>query len=288
MKAVWSFWSKPHLFDAAPAGLAIGITGYLGAVLGNRRQHYANLELYTDQHGAAILVDDLGLRSPRYRQPWIAQRRKILTGGLARSTPTDSSRNRCFISTATSIFGSGCRNILNRQPSLPESGAIGLGERCYQPNRVDRTFRAAAANCGRWIWYRQGHRPQRANAVGSSAANITVSSSITLTLLCGWRPIRPIVSPGDNWRLAQPYDSDRAVSAGGLRGFHSIVGCRRWAGEIRYLFDSSPRPPSGSRDAPGYTHLIADSKKNPLPPPGWNTAYGRISTAVQRCLNSDR
>jgi hypothetical protein len=63
MRAVWSFWSKPYREQRV--GIWVNTLEHLlawGLSLETARQHYPETALYTDDLGASILVDRLGLR----------------------------------------------------------------------------------------------------------------------------------------------------------------------------------------------------------------------------------
>jgi hypothetical protein len=62
MHAIWSWWTKPYLSDRS--GIWINTSQHLASWIlsyETTRQHYADTALYTDDLGASILVDGLGL-----------------------------------------------------------------------------------------------------------------------------------------------------------------------------------------------------------------------------------
>lgn len=63
MRAIWSFWSKPYLEQRV--GIWVNTLEHLLAwslSVETARQHYSETALYTDDLGASVLVDRLGLR----------------------------------------------------------------------------------------------------------------------------------------------------------------------------------------------------------------------------------
>lgn len=295
LKAVWSFWSKP--FRAHHHRVWASEKHHLLAwVLSTQtaRRHYHPIELHTDDAGARMLVDGIGLEFDRVctslnalhaRDPeWWALGK--LYAYRAQAEPFVHLDNDVFL---WQPLPAG----LESAPVLAQNPEYFIpGQSYYQPEAFEWALAGIedAWLPPEWQWYRANGMAQRAECCGVFGGN-----RVDFIRHFAAQAIRLIEHPGNQlgWQhlgdkighniLFEQYLLAACVE---FHQAHSNSPFRDVA--IRHLFSSTDEafdPETAARM--GYTHLIADAKRN------WQLA-GRIETRVardyprhyQRCLDA--
>jgi hypothetical protein len=272
MKAVWSFWSKPYVFGYK-ANWASETHHWLSWVLSleTAGRHYPETCLVTDSNGAEILVDKLGLKFSQVSTELDA---------LSEADPGWWSLGKLyaynlqqdpFVHIDSDVY------LWKRLPAHLESADVftqnpetfsDVGDAWYQPERVDRAFHGTEGRLPQeWQWYRQVHFAQRGECCGILGGQRTdfIHHYAEQALRFALDPAneRAWQSLGDKsyqMTLVEQYLLAACVE------FHSTNSDSKFNSvQMRYLFDSlnqAYNPESATRA--GFTHLIANAKKNPV------------------------
>jgi hypothetical protein len=184
MRAVWSFWSKPFQRRGQRTWTSAAHHLYAWVLsVETAKQHYAETQLYTDDAGAQLLVEKLGLRFSQVSTAlnvlagtdpdWWALG-KLYTYGL-QDAPFVHIDNDAFLwkplperLTHAAVFAQN-----------PEPFAAGYF--CYQPAQLEWVLNRGAPGWlpREWLWFRRSTRLQRAECCGILGAAIWPSLSTT-------------------------------------------------------------------------------------------------------------
>jgi len=271
VRAVWSFWSKP--FSAHRNRVWASEKHHLLSwVLSTQTamRYYRPSVLYTDNVGARMLVDGIGLEFDEVHTTlnaisdadphWWALGK--LYAYRAQAAPFVHIDNDVFLWKAlphdmesAPVFAQ------NAEPFVP-------GQSFYQPEAVE--FALSGATKGwlppEWLWYRQSGRDSRGECCGVFGGN-----RVDFIQHYAARAIRLIEDPGNRSGLeALPDKIVHTVLVEQYLLSACIEYCRAHRGSlyhdvaIRYLFSSIEEAfNSETATRLGYTHLIADAKRNP-------------------------
>jgi hypothetical protein len=270
MRAVWSFWSKPYLArrHATWPSETHHLLSWVLAVESARR-HFSETHLYTDDAGAQLLVGQLGLEFTRVSTElnaladadpaWWALG-KLYTYHL-QDAPFVHLDNDVFLwkrpperVTGADVFAQ------NPEPFRP-------GFSYYQPERVEAAIRSAGGWLpAAWVWYRAARR-QRGECCGIFGGRrvdfIRAFADQALRLV--QHPANQRAWAGQPNKVGHKIVIEQYLLAAAVEHQRALARSPGQAVAIAYLFSSPARafdPAEASRI--GYTHLIADAKRNPL------------------------
>jgi hypothetical protein len=271
MRAVWSFWTKPFLWRYRARWLS-DKQHLLSWILSveTARRHFAETALYTDDQGAAILVDGLGLEFDHVLLDLNALKDHDPDWWCLGKTYTYRQQTKPFVHLDNDVFlwkplpAALAGSLVIAQN--PEYFADGVFH--YRPEEVDYVLKGI--NDGwvprEWEWYRAFGQPQRGECCGILGGN-----AVEFIAHYADQAIRMIEHPENRpgWALLDKeinrnvhveqyflsacieYHRNRPSSP-----FHSI--------DIKYMFTSSSEaytPEHATRR--GYTHLMGNIKQNP-------------------------
>lgn len=272
MKAVWSFWTKPYLAHRR-ASWPSDKHHLLSWVLSveTARQHYPDTWLVTDDAGARLLVDGLGLQFARVSTD---------LNVLAQHDPDWWNLGKLyayhlqkepFVHIDNDVF------IWKRLPQRLEGAAvlaqnpepISAHTPYYQPERLELAIGSVRGGWlpDEWVWYRHTVKYQHAECCGLFGGNHIdflnnfADSSLKLVDYPGNQlALRSLSDKRMHSLLIEQYLFAAFVE------YHKVSTVSPFRNVcIEYLF-SSPAHPWESRRAAeaGYTHLVAGAKRNPL------------------------
>jgi len=271
MDAIWSFWSKPY--RAHRRSTWVSEKHHLLAwvlSLETARPHFARTCLYTDDAGARLLIDQLGLPFDMVSTAlnacidddpgWWA------TGKIHAYCLHD----RPFVHIDTDVF------LWKKLPDrVVEAGVFAqhpepftVGASYYKPQWIEQTFRSTGRGWlpPEWKWYRRSGEPPRGECCGifggtnldfihhyaESALNILKHPLNQPGWACFQGKSEQMVTI-EQYFLAACVEYHRAHTESLFQPVH-----------IRYLFDSYAETRDPLRVAEvGYTHLIAGAKHDP-------------------------
>lgn len=266
MRAVWSFWSKPHI-DGHALGWATERARLCAWILSveTARRHHPETALYTDDAGARLLVDALALPFDHvhltlnaldgYASDWWAAG-KILTY-LQQETP--------FIHIDSDVF------LWKRLPDhLLDAPLLAQNPEYFTPGRswyYPQKFDLLTQLDG-WVpeevrWYRSTYETQRAFCCGIFGGHRLdfvhhyAKHALDLLLHPANRPLWAFLG-GDNILIEQyvlsacvAYHQDNRASP-----YHNV--------DVACLFPSDIEAfKVENYTQAGYTHLIGGAKRNP-------------------------
>jgi hypothetical protein len=269
VRAVWSFWSKPYLASRKQVWLSEE-QHLLSWILSlqTARKHFHQTTLYTDDLGARMLVDGLGLEFDTvstelnaldtHDPSWWALG-KILTYRLQRDA---------FIHIDNDVYLWKPLPLTSDTPLFaqnPEGFVVGAS--FYMPEHFESAVKKQSEGWmpEEWQWYRKSGKFQRAESCGIFGGCRTdfVSHYASLAL-------RIVEHPGNQsaWQsLSSKVERNILIEQYFLSAcieFHRSRPDSLYHGiNIQYLFDNvdDTLNPRKAAEA-GYTHLIAGAKRN--------------------------
>lgn len=270
MRAVWSFWSKP--FAAHRNRVWASDRHHLLSwvlSLETARRHYRPCVLVTDTEGARLLVDGIGLAFDEVH---------TTLDGIANADPgwwalgklyTYREQSDPFVHIDSDVY------LFRALPSELESAPVFAqnaehfvpGQSFYQPEAVEYALSGASNGWlpPEWLWYRRSGADSRGECCG-----VLGGTRVDFIRHYASQAIRLIEDPGNRQALeALP---DKLVHTCLLEQYLLSACIEYWRAHgapfedvsIRYLFSSIEdafSPETNTRL--GYTHLIADSKRDP-------------------------
>ncbi|MEO5929519.1 MAG: DUF6734 family protein [Candidatus Kapaibacterium sp.] len=268
MRAVWSLWSKP-----LHAGRSVWISErqhLLAWILSveSARKHYPETALFTDDDGAAMLVEGIGLRFDHVSLELNALRDHDPEWWALGKIMTYRAQREPFIHIDNDVF------LWKRLPERMERAPVCAqnpeyfmeGASYYKPELLEHALLGDGAGWlpEEWRWYRSMGGVQRAESCG-----IVGGSNTDFISYYADQAIRMVEHPDNarGWeRLANRSEHNVLIEQ------YFLAACiehqRHHAAPdgdigIEYLFNSLDDAfvPMRASQA-GYTHLIADSKKS--------------------------
>jgi hypothetical protein len=267
MRAVWSFWMKPFKARRHSAWLS-PVHHLLSWVLSveTARQHYPRTSLMTDDEGAQLLVEQLGLKFDEvstelnvladHDPAWWALGK--LYAYRAQREPFIHIDNDAYLwkplpeqVSSSPVFA-----------ECPEPYSLGF----YHPEFLECSLSNGGAIWlpAEWVWYRADGRRQRGDACGIFGGN-----HLDFINHYAGQAIKLVEHPDNQagWALI-----DKA-SQNTLFEQYLLAACveyHRWhiaspyhGIEIRYLFDTLDEAYDSDRATQlGYTHLLGESKRH--------------------------
>jgi hypothetical protein len=271
MRAVWSFWSKP--FSAHRNRVWASERHHLLSwILSTEtaKRHYRPAVLHTDDAGARLLVDDLGLEFDAVHTSlnaiadadpaWWALG-KLYTYRLQRE-PFVHIDNDVFLWKALPP------DLESAQVFAQNAEPFVVGQSFYQPEAVEQALRAAAHGWlpREWRWYRQGSPHSRGECCGIFGGN-----RVDFIRHYATQAIRLVERPGNRRALAAMPDKavhmvlvEQYLLAACIEYFRAHAEAAFHDVAISYLFSSLEQAfDSETAARRGYTHLISNAKRNP-------------------------
>lgn len=271
MRAVWSFWSKPfsvrhrHVWASPRHHLLSWVLSVRQAML-----HYRPAVLYTDDAGARMLVDALGLEFDEVHTTLNALAHQDPEWWALGKLHAYRAQTKPFIHIDNDVF------LWQPLPARLEAAAVFAqnpepfvpGESYYQPEVLEDALGLGADGWvpREWKWFRESGLPQRADCCG----------------IFGGRHLSFIQHYADQAiHFVQRAENQAAWAKVSDKVSHNILfeqyllsaciehhNAHREAGrgeiEIGYLFPSMEAafdPATAARV--GYTHLVAGAKRDP-------------------------
>ena len=269
MRAVWSFWAKP--FNAYYHAMWPSRMHHLFAwVLSveTARVHYSNTTLITDDEGARLLVDRLGLPFSRVSTVLNDLHDHDPNWWVLGKLYAYRSQTEPFIHIDNDVF------LWKRLPVRLETAPLLAqnpeycvpGGSSYRPEEFEDALAESGWLPDEWRWYRS--RPRLLRAVccgifGGSAVDF-IGNYVGLAL----RILESRENRGGLRRLASPRSHCPLIEQFLLAAcieYHQYVRASAHSGlRISYLFADfeDAFDPVRAREA-GYTHLLSGSKRDP-------------------------
>lgn len=271
MRAVWSFWTKPftnhyHALWTRPIHHLFSWV----ISLETARRHYPRTALFTDDDGARLLVDALGLQFDEVSTDLNALSRHDPEWWALGKVWTYRAQTEPFIHLDSDVFlwdslpqGLASAPLFVQCPDFFVSGAS-----YYQPEVLESAVSGGGEIWlpAEWVWFRSGGSPQRGESCGIFGGHrldfIQHYTAQAIKLLehpdnqAGWSLMEDKISHNilfEQYLLAACVDYHRQVANSPFRDI-----------EIKYLFDSLDEAlESDHATRLGYTHLVGSAKRNP-------------------------
>jgi hypothetical protein len=271
MKAVWSFWTKPYLAhrnSSWPSDKHHLCAWVLSVEMA--KQHYPDTWLVTDDAGARMLVDRLGLQFTRVSTELNA---------LAKHDPDWWNLGKIhayhlqmepFVHIDSDVF------LWKRLPPRLEHADVfaqnpnplSASTPYYRPEQLERALSPATDGWlpDQWHWYRQTIKYQRAEACGIVGGNrmdlFNSFAEASLRLINDPRnqhKLKSLPSKGMHCLLIEEY-----LLAAFVEYYRTTAALPKGGIRIEYLFNSDTERwnPDHAAQA-GFTHLVAGAKRNP-------------------------
>ena len=269
MKAVWSFWTKPFLADRR----SIWTTErhhLLSWILSfhTARQHFTQTGLFTDDEGARLLVDNLGLEFDEVSTALNVLRNHDAAWWAMGKIHTYGLQTKPFIHVDSDVY-IWKQPSFNSQASLiaqnPEHFTIGASY--YLPEQLEWAVKQTPGGWlpTEWEWYRSRGCAQRAESCGIFGGTRTdfiryYAGTATQFIehrgnQVAWQNIGVGIERNilvEQYLLSACIEYHKSLQDSPYR---DLV--------IQYLFNSQAEAFDPQRAAAiGYTHLIAGSKRN--------------------------
>jgi hypothetical protein len=271
VRAVWSFWSKPF---AAHRNRVWGSEKHhlLSWVLSTEMagRHYRPCVLVTDSAGARLLVDRIGLAFDEVHTTLDAIAGADPSWWALGKLYAYRAQTERFVHIDSDVY------LFKALPQELESAPVFAqnsehfvpGQSFYQPEALESALSGASDAWlpPEWLWYRQSGLDSRGECCGVLGGN-----DVDFIRHYAAQAIRLIEAPGNQRALEALPDKlvhtcllEQYLLAACIEYYRAHPGSRYAGVAIRYLFASIEEafaPESTARL--GFTHLIADSKRDP-------------------------
>lgn len=271
MLAVWSFWTKPfkaHHHSLWPSPMHHLLSWVLSVE--TARRHYPRTALFTDDEGAGLLVDHIGLPFDEVSTELNALAAHDTAWFALGKVFTYRAQAEPFIHIDSDVFlWNPLPESLTSAPVLAQSpDYFKTGLSYYQPEVLERVVSGGGEIWlpAEWVWYRSHGGLQRGESCGIFGGNrvdfIQHYSEQAIKLI-----EHPVNQPG--WSLMQDKFNHNILFEQYLLAACVAYHRQRENSpyrdiDIKYLFDSLDQAyDSDQAEQLGYTHLIAGAKRNP-------------------------
>lgn len=270
MQAVWSFWSKPFLAHRRHTWLSDKdhLLSWILSV-GTARLHYAPVILYTDDAGARMLIDGIGLEFTRVVTSLNALDGHDAGWWAAGKLCAYAAQREPFIHIDSDVYlwqplspgiVSAPLFAQNPEPFIP-------GQSYYQPEAIEHALDAGSGGWlpPEWTWYRTSGIEQRGVGCGVFGGNrvdfIRHYAAQALRMIehgpnqIAWQEL----NKPDHMIVLEQYLLAACIEhhCGRDDSAYRDIG-------ISYVFSSFDEAFDAERaERSGYTHLIANAKRNP-------------------------
>jgi len=270
MRAVWSFWSKPHRAgrcQAWPSEFHHALAWSLSVQEASR--HYSDTWLYTDDDGARLLVDDLRLPFAQIRTDLNALAEFDPGWWTLGKIYTSRLQTEPFMHVDADVFlwlplperlERADVFAQNPEPFTP-------GASYYAPERIERALASVKGWLpDEWTWYRSSHRMLRGECCGVFGGNrldfIHHVANLAFEIIQRRANRAALAALGDKVQLMLLLEQFLPAAC---VEYHRVRLNSPFSGvTIAYLFDSGMNlfhPEHAARA--GYTHLLSGTKRNP-------------------------
>jgi hypothetical protein len=272
MRAVWSFWHEPFA-DHRAAAWGSETTHLLAWALSvaTARTHHRSTQLVTDDAGARLLVDGLGLpfddvslslNSLRGTDPsWWSIGKLVAIG--EQTDPFVHIDADVFLWRALPADVVGAP-VFAQNPEQFDPGAT-----YYRPEAFETALSGRAGSWlpDEWSWHRRRGVQPRGECCG-----VVGGTHVEFLRHYAAQAIRLVHEPGNQrWlrsvrnRPPLTITVEQYLLAACIEHHRQRSGSPYRDVDIAYLFDSWAQAADGARAAElGYTHLIADAKRDPV------------------------
>jgi hypothetical protein len=270
MRAVWSFWSKPFR-EGRESIWKSRLDHLLAWVLSveSARKHYPETALHTDDEGARMLVDGIGLEFVEVSTDLNALADHDPEWWALGKLWAYRAQREPFVHIDYDAF------LWKRLPARMESAPIlaqnpeyfVTGASYYKPELLERAILGDGGGWlpGEWLWYRATGGVQRAESCG-----IVGGTHVEFIRHYAAEAIAMIEHPRNRERWALLADRsehnvliEQYFLSACIEYHRHREGSPYRALDVEYLFTSLDDAFMPGRAAEmGYTHLIADSKRN--------------------------
>lgn len=269
MRAVWSFWTRPfkeyyrQLWISEKHHLLAWVLSVEAA-----RKHYPETALITDDDGAALLVDRIGLNFQRVSTELSALRAEDARWFNLGKLHAYRSQEGPFVHIDSDVFlwkplppWAQAAPIFAQNPELfPEDGVT-----CYRPEMCQTTIQSSGGWLpDEWIWYngRGGNEAVNCGVLGGNHtrfigyyADQAISMMQHLDNQAAWKSLAAGVGDGI---MIEQYFLSACIQYHKKRNGSSYSDVA-----LKYLFSTFNKSFEPKRaKALGYTHLINGAKKN--------------------------
>jgi len=270
MRAIWSFWSKPfenHYHQSWFSEIHHLYSWVLSVE--TARKHYPRTALYTDDSGARLLVDRLGLEFEFVSTSLNALSHHDPDWWTLGKIQAYKEQTEPFLHIDSDVY------LWDRLPLETESASVfaqnpehfSQGIWYYRPEEIEE----AVASCPEgwlpeeWRWYRSEERAQRGECCG-----ILGGQRVDFIQHYAAQALKMIDHPGnhDAW-MSLPNKRTNAILLeqyllSACFEHHAYRPDSPYCGiEIKYVFDSMEEAFDPSRSSRvGYTHLLGPSKRS--------------------------
>jgi hypothetical protein len=271
MRAVWSFWTKP--FRAHYSGMWASETHHLLAwVLSveTARKHYPDTSLVTDDAGARMLVDGLGLAFEHTSTELNALRDEDAEWWTLGKLYAYRSQDQPFVHIDNDVFlwkalpsWIAAASIFAQNPEVfPPSG-----DHCYRPDACASAIRAIDGWLPEeWAWYAAagGNRAVNCGVLGGSNVDF-LNYYAALAIDVVRHPRNQAAWSSLEIQRCDPVLIEQYLLSACIEYSRSHACPRCNSAGISYLFGSfGDAFDEGVARRLGYTHLIGTAKKNKL------------------------
>jgi hypothetical protein len=271
MKAVWSFWTKPYLGhrrSSWPSAKHHLLAWVLSVEVA--RQHYPETWLVSDDAGARMLVDGLGLQFTHVSTDLNALAQHDPDWWALGKIYAYHLQTEPFVHIDADVFlwkrlphRLECADVFAQHPE-----PISTGTPYYQPEQLERALNPATGGWlpDEWLWYRRTIKNQRAETCGIVGGNrtdfINCYAQASLRLVnhpCNQRALQSLPDKRMHTILIEQY-----LLAAFVEYYKASAMLPLGSVSIEYLFNSTADPwnPNLAAQA-GFTHLVAGAKRNP-------------------------
>jgi hypothetical protein len=261
MRAVWSFWTLPYRL-ATPWPWRSSRHHLFSWILSveTARPHFAETALYTDDEGAALLVDGLGLHFTEVSTALNTLKEQDPDWWMLGKLHTYRRQREPFVHLDSDVYlWNPLPERLLTAPVLAQSAEDGCGLPWYDADACESVIRSRGNGWIpiEWCWYRATAKFQQAACCGIVGGNdldfLQRYASTVIRILESPRNRSAFGRTADK-KAYNPFFEQYLLCA--CAAFHRV--------RIEYLFDSSAAAFLPGRAAElGYTHLIAGAKSNP-------------------------
>lgn len=267
MNAVWSFWSKPYL-DTRNRIWCSEKQHWLSWILSlqQARKFFDKTVLFTDDYGAKMLVDGLELEFDGVSTALNDLDSEDARWWALGKIHTYSSQNEPFVHIDNDVFLWKPLTVDSETALFAQNPEyFDVGASFYMPEQITPLIKMSGGWLPReWEWYLSSGLAQRAESCGVFGGNDTdfIKNYAKTALKMIQHPANSEVWANLNERVERNILVEQYLLSACIEYYNnSNWGVRSL--DIRYVFNSMDDAfEPGKAAAAGYTHLIADTKKN--------------------------
>jgi hypothetical protein len=271
MRAVWSFWTKPFLAHNHSMWRSQAHHLYSWVLsLETVRQHFSRTAVFTDDEGARLLIDKLGLEFDEVSTELNALAQHDPGWWALGKVWTYRAQSEPFIHFDNDAFlWNPLPDLLISAPVIAQNPDVFLpGFSYYEPEALERTVSKGGQIWlpAEWVWYRSVGTQQRGISCGIFGGN-----RVDFIQHYSDQAIKLIEHPANQagWSLMKDKFNHNILFEQYLLGACIEYHQRHTKSpfrdiEVRYMFESIDKAfDQHLAEQMGYTHLLAGAKRNP-------------------------